>query len=40
MEREIAHKVNGAMKTDIQYYHRIVAVVLVSTDFPIPLEQF
>jgi hypothetical protein len=29
--------VNGAMKTDIQYYHRILVVVLVSTSFPIPL---
>lgn len=37
MEREVQHKVNGEMKTDIQYYHRIVAVVLVNTDFPIPL---
>jgi hypothetical protein len=37
MEREIQHKVNGEMRTDIQYYHRIVAVVLVSTPFPIPL---
>lgn len=37
MEREIQHKVNGEMKTDVQYYHRIVAVVLVSTSFPIPL---
>ena len=37
MEREVQHKVNGAMQTDLQYYHRIVAVVLVSTDFPIPL---
>src|SRR6266852_9353661 len=25
------------MKTEIQYYHRIVVVVLVSTAFPIPL---
>src|SRR5207237_618984 len=31
------HKVNGEMQTDIQYYQRIVGVVLVSTDFPIPL---
>jgi hypothetical protein len=31
------HKVNGEMKTEIQYYHRIVVVVLVSTSFPIPL---
>ena len=30
-------KVNGEMQTDIQYYHRIVVVVLVSTEFPIPL---
>src|SRR5260370_25763509 len=37
MEREVQHKVNGEMQTDIQYYHRIVVVVLVSTDFPIPL---
>src|SRR5260370_14098899 len=37
MEREVQHKVNGEMQTDIQYYHRIVGVVLVSTDFPIPL---
>ena len=37
MEREVQHKVNGEMQTDIQYYHRIVVVVLVSTSFPIPL---
>ncbi len=37
MAREVQHKVNGEMKTEIQYYHRIVVVVLVSTDFPIPL---
>jgi hypothetical protein len=37
MAREVQHKVNGEMKTDIQYYHRIVVVVLVSTSFPIPL---
>jgi hypothetical protein len=37
MEREVQHKVNGEMQTDIQYYHRIVVVVLVSTEFPIPL---
>lgn len=30
-------KVNGEMKTEIQYYHRIVVVVLVSTSFPILL---
>ena len=33
----VQHKVNGEMRTDIQYYHRIVVVVLVSTSFPIPL---
>lgn len=37
MEREIKHKVNGEMKTEIQYYHRIAVVALVSTSFPIPL---
>jgi len=38
MEQEVQHKVNGEMQTDIQYYHRIVVVVLVSTDFPIPFR--
>lgn len=37
MEREIEHKVDGQMRKEIQYHHRIVAVVLVSTPFPIPL---
>jgi hypothetical protein len=37
MEREIQHKVNGELRTDIQYYHRIVVVAVVSTPFPIPL---
>jgi hypothetical protein len=37
MAREVLHRVNGQMKTEMQYYHRIVVVVLVSTDFPIPL---
>jgi hypothetical protein len=37
MEREVQHKVNGEMQTDIQYYHRIVVVAVVSTPFPIPL---
>ena len=37
MQREIQHKVDGEMKTDIQYYHRIVIVALVSTPVPIPL---
>ena len=37
MEREIEHKVNGELRIDIQYYHRIVVVAVVSTPFPIPL---
>lgn len=37
MQREVRHKVCGELRTDIQYYHRIVAVVIVSTPFPIPL---
>jgi hypothetical protein len=37
MQREIEHKVRGEMRTDIQYYHRLVAVVIVSTAFPVPL---
>lgn len=37
MEREVQHKVNGEMQTDLQYYHRIVVITLVSTPFPIPL---
>jgi len=37
MEREVQHKVTGEMRTDIQYYHRIVVIALVSTPFPIPL---
>jgi len=37
MERKIEHKVNGETRTDIQYYHRIVVVAVVSTPFPIPL---
>jgi hypothetical protein len=35
MQREVQHKVRGEMRTDVQYYHRLVAVV--STPFPIPL---
>ena len=37
MHREVQHKVRGEMRTDVQYYHRLVAVTLVSTPFPIPL---
>ncbi len=37
MERRVKHEVDGQVREDLQYYHRIVAVVLVSTAFPIPL---
>jgi hypothetical protein len=37
MKREVQHKVKGQMRTDLQYYHRVVAVALVSSPFPIPL---
>ena len=37
MEREVEHKVDGQMRKDTQYYHRVVAVVLVSASFPVPL---
>lgn len=37
LEREVEHKVHDVMRKDVQYYHRIVAVVLVSTDFSVPL---
>ena len=37
MERRVEHQVDGQERKDIQYYHRIVAVVVVSTPFPLPL---
>jgi hypothetical protein len=37
MERKISHRVGDELREDIQYYHRIVAVMVVSTAFPIPL---
>jgi hypothetical protein len=37
MKREVQHKVKGQMRTDLQYYHRVVAVALVRSPFPIPL---
>lgn len=37
MERRVSHKVGEQLREDIQYYHRIVAVVVVSAAFPIPL---
>jgi len=37
MERQVEHKVDGQTRKDTQYYHRIVAVAVVSTPFPLPL---
>lgn len=37
LQREVQHKIRGELRTDLQYYHRIVAAVIVSTPFPIPL---
>lgn len=37
LERRVTHKVGEQLREDIQYYHRIAAVVVVSTSFPIPL---
>jgi hypothetical protein len=37
MQREVEHKVRGELRTDVQYYHRIVALVAVSTPVPVPL---
>jgi len=37
MERKVERKVKGESRTDLQYYHRIVVVAIVSTPFPIPL---
>ncbi|MCW5979506.1 MAG: transposase [Bryobacteraceae bacterium] len=37
MHRQVQHKVRGELRTDTQYYHRIVAAAIVSTPFPIPL---
>ena len=34
MQREVQHKVNGEMRTDIQYYHRIVVVAWSARLFP------
>jgi len=37
MERRVKRKVQGELQESIQYYHRIVAVTVVSTPFSIPL---
>jgi Transposase DDE domain len=37
LERRIEHKVGEELRKDIQYYHRLSAIVVVSGAFPIPL---
>jgi hypothetical protein len=37
LERKVTHKVDGELREDIQYYHRLCAVAVVSSALPIPL---
>ena len=37
MERKVKHTVDGELREELQYYHRICAVTIVSSAFPIPL---
>jgi hypothetical protein len=37
MERKVTHLVEGEAREEMQYYHRICAVTVVSSGFPIPL---
>jgi hypothetical protein len=37
MERKVTHMVGGESREEIQYYHRICAVTVVSSAFPVPL---
>ena len=37
MERRVQRTIGGAIQECTQYYHRLVAVTIVSTPFPIPL---
>jgi hypothetical protein len=37
MERKVTHLVDGVAREEIQFYHRICAVTVVSSAFPIPL---
>jgi hypothetical protein len=37
LERRVRHTVAGVEREDLQYAHRLVAVVVVSTAFPVPL---
>jgi hypothetical protein len=37
MERKVKHTVDGELREELQFYHRICAVTIVSSAFPIPL---
>ncbi len=37
LERTVERLVDGVRREEVQYYHRLVAVAVVSTPFPIPL---
>src|SRR5215472_18976562 len=37
MERQVSHRVEGELREQTQYYHRICVVAVVSSAFPIPL---
>src|SRR3989442_1731638 len=37
MERRVPHLVEGELGKEIKYYHRLCAVTVVSSAFPIPL---
>jgi hypothetical protein len=37
MEHRVSHLVDGELREEIQYYHRICVVAIVSSAFPIPL---
>ena len=37
LERNIKHLVDGELREEVQYYHRICVVTIVSSAFPIPL---
>jgi hypothetical protein len=37
LTRDVRHKVHGKEQIDVQYYHRVVVVAVVSSSFPVPL---
>jgi hypothetical protein len=37
MERKVKHTVDGELREELQYWHRICAITIVSSAFPIPL---